>query len=141
MTEGKPLYAIIMIRGTVTVKRKMVDTLKNLRLSKVNSCVIIPADDTYKGMLKRVAEYVTWGEVTPETLEKLLEKRGDVEGKKAKSLAAKAFKDNALDVSGLNPVFKLSPPSGGLRSVRLHYPRGDIGYRGEDINRLLLRMI
>lgn len=141
MTEGKPLYAAVMLKGTVTVDRQIVDTLKNLRLSTVNNCIIVPADGTYSGMLKRVATHVTWGEVTQETLEKLLEKKGDVDGKKAKSLAVKAFKDNAPDVSELKPVFKLSPPSGGLKSVRIHYPRGDMGYRGEEINRLLLRMI
>ncbi len=136
MSEG-PLFAAVMLKGTVKIKRNVTDTLKNLRLSSANNCIIVPADDTYKGMLKKVKEYVTWGEVSEETLEKLLMKRGSVDSKNSKSLASNAFKDKKLD----SHVFRLSPPSGGLKAVRLHYPKGNIGYRGEKINDLLKRMI
>ncbi|UCD02761.1 MAG: uL30 family ribosomal protein [Candidatus Aenigmatarchaeota archaeon] len=112
-------FAVIMLKGTVKVNREVVDTLKRLRLSSINSCVIVPADDTHRGMLKSIAEYVTWGEVNKETLKRLRSKRGGADSK----------------------VFRLSPPSGGLKAVRLNYPRGDVGYRGADINQLLMRMI
>ncbi len=139
MADEKPLFAAIMLKGTVKINRKVTDTLKNLRLSSINNCIILPADNNYTGMLKRVSEYVTWGEVSQEVLEKLLEKRGKLDAKKAKIVAAKAFKDKELKESG--PVFTLSPPSGGLKAVRLNYPRGDVGYRGEEINNLISRMI
>ncbi len=124
MAEEKQLYAAVMLKGTVKVDRNAMDTLKNLRLSSANSCVIVPADETHKGMLRKVDSHVTWGEVDKDMLDRLLKKRSET--KKS-------------DFSG--HVFRLSPPRGGLKSVRLHYPRGDVGYRGADINKLLMRMI
>jgi large subunit ribosomal protein L30 len=135
--EAGNLYAAVMLKGTVKTTSKACDTLAKLRLSGPNSCVIVPADDTRKGMLKRVDEYVTWGEIEEGTLAKLLEKRGGLDAKKAKELSSKALK-KGLPESG---TFRLSPPIGGLRSVRLHRPRGDTGYRGAEINKLLERMI
>ncbi len=137
MTE-KPLFAVVMIKGNVKIKRKVADTLNSLRLYVQNTCVIVPADNVHGGMLKRVAEYVTWGEIGKECLERLLEKRGGMNAGKAKSAASGALKNGKLEGEH---VFRLSPPSGGLRAVRLHYPRGDVGYRGSEINRLLLRMM
>lgn len=138
MAEGKSLYAVVMLKGTAKVTRKVVDTLKNLRMSNINNCVIVPADGTYKGMLKRVAEYVTWGEIDQETLENLLEKKGRLEAKAAKAAAAKAVKEAKLE-SG--QVFRLSPMTGGMKTVRLNYPKGETGYRGAEINSMLKRMI
>ena len=40
-----------------------------------------------------------------------------------------------------SPVFRLRPPSKGFRSVKEFYPKGDLGYRGKEINDLLRRMI
>ena len=135
--EARTLYAAVMLKGTVKTTRKACDTLAKLRLSGPNSCVIVPADDARKGMLKSVDEYVTWGEIDEETLAKLLEKRGGLDAKKAKGASSNALK-KGLPESG---TFRLSPPAGGLRSVRLHRPRGDTGYRGKEINTLLERMM
>jgi large subunit ribosomal protein L30 len=137
MTEN-PLFAALMVKGRVKINRKVVDTLKSLRLSAPNTCVVVPADDMHGGMLKKVSEYVTWGRITQETLEKILVKRGGMDTKKAKSAASGAFRNGKLEGGH---VFRLSPPSGGLKAVRLHYPLGDVGYRGDGINSLLARMI
>jgi large subunit ribosomal protein L30 len=143
MAEGDSpsLYAAVMLRGTVKITRKIVDTLEKLRLTDPNSCAVVPADATHAGMLKKVAEFVTWGEVSEETLEKLLEKRGRLDAKEAKSLSKKALKEGSFSKTGFRPVFRLAPPGGGLKSARLTYPMGDTGYRGKEINRLLERMI
>ena len=139
--EGTTLYAAIILKGTVKTTRKILDTLEKLRLRIPNSCVIVPSDSVHKGMLKRVAEYITWGEISEQTLVKLLVKRGGLEAKKAKSVAAKALKEGNFDGTEVVPVFRLSPPSGGLKSIRIPKPKGDLGYRGEAINALLERMI
>ena len=135
--DGKTLFAAVMIKGTVKINRKVLDTLRSLGLVTSNMCVIIPADSVHAGMLKRVAEYVTWGEASPETLERMFVRKAGMDAKKAKSAASAAFKDGKLEAN----AFRLSPPSGGFRAVRLHYPRGDVGYRGEGINGLIARMI
>ena len=42
----------------------------------------------------------------------------------------------------IKPVFRLTPPSKGFKkSIKQQYPNGEIGYRGEKINELILRMI
>jgi len=45
------------------------------------------------------------------------------------------------DLEKIEPVFRLTPPSKGFKSIKEHYPKGDLGYRGKEINELLKRMI
>jgi large subunit ribosomal protein L30 len=45
------------------------------------------------------------------------------------------------DFKKLKPVFRLTPPSKGFKSVKEAYPKGDLGYRGKEINELMGRMI
>ena len=73
-------------------------------------------------MLQTVKDYVTWGEISKEVLETLganLKPRG----KKIK-------------------YFNLHPPKGGFRkSIKWHFPKGELGYRGKRIDDLVLRML
>ncbi len=141
------MYAVIRVRGSVNVSREVKDTLKMLRLTRVSHCVVIPKKPDYDGMLQKARSYITWGEVSQDTLEKLVVKRGRLPGdrrvpeKEGKEMARKILKDGSVKDTGLKPVFRLSPPSKGYRSVRLGFPRGDLGNRGEKINELLKRMI
>ncbi len=152
------MYAVIRIRGKVGVRKKIEDTLKMLRLKSVNNCVVIPESPSYKGMLSVVKDYVTWGEIKKEVLVELLKRRLRLKGNKrvdekilkevtgydtfekfAEDLMSGKIK--LKDFEKLEPVFRLHPPSGGFKSIKQHYPKGDLGYRGEAINELLLRMI
>ena len=45
------------------------------------------------------------------------------------------------DFKKLKPVFRLTPPSKGFKSIKQHWPKGDLGYRGKEINELIKRMI
>ena len=46
------------------------------------------------------------------------------------------------DLKGAKPVIRLHPPIGGYEGIKRSYVNGGaLGYRGKDINRLLLRMI
>jgi len=141
------VFAVVRLRGSATTEKDVEDANIKLKLAKVYNCTVIPADGTYKGMLHKAEQRITWGEVSEAVLSRLLEKRGRnedgsrIDPKKAKSLADKILKEKTLKGLGIKTVFKLSPPSGGLKSIRLHYPVGDLGYRGEKINKLLERMI
>jgi large subunit ribosomal protein L30 len=140
-------YAVVRVRGSVNVPREVRDTLKMLRLTRVNHCTVIPKSPDYDGMLRKAQSFITWGELTKETLEKLVAKRGRIKGderlsgKEGKEASKKIIKDGSMKDSGIKPVFRLSPPSKGYRSIRMAYPRGDLGNRGEAINQLLKRMI
>lgn len=152
------MFAVIRIRGAVGTSRKMEDTLKMLRLNDVNNCVLTPETPDYKGMVEKTRDFVTYGEIDKETLVKMLRKRLRLSGnervdeKNLKDVtnfdSFEKFADALLegkvklkDFEKIKPVFRLTPPSKGFKSVKEHYPKGDLGYRGKEINELIERMI
>ena len=152
-------YAVIRIRGTVNVRTDIKDTLMMLRLNRVNHCVLLPETDSYSGMLQKVKDYVTWGEIAPETLAKMIIHRGRLIGDKKisdkyikanteyKSLMsfAKAVASGETrfqDLKEIKPVVRLHPPKKGYEGVKRSYKVGGaLGYRGKEINELIERMI
>ena len=151
------LFAVVRIRGSVKVKKEINDTLSMLRLNRINHCVLVPNDSKYIGMLNKVRNWITWGEIDKKTIVKLLENRGrlsgnrPIDGKTLKDMGFAGFdklaealikgKKKISDLNEFNPVFRLNPPKGGFKATRLPYPKGDLGYRKEEINKLLERMI
>lgn len=151
------MFAVIRIKGRVGIRREIEDTFKMLRLKTVNNCVITPETASYKGMVDKVLSFITYGEIDFDTFLAMLEKRGRLIGNKrltqesVKELGFKSIKEMAKaiferkvkmkDIKGLKPVFRLTPPSKGFKSTKEHYPKGDLGYRGKEINELIERMI
>ena len=141
------MIAAVMIRGSVSTRGEVRDTLKMLRLTRVNHCSLLQENESVKGMLRKAQSHVTWGRIDPRTLEMLVSRRGRlpgdrrIPGEKAKEIARKLEAGRGFEELGIKPIFRLSPPSGGLRSVRLAYPGGDLGNREEAINELIRRMV
>ena len=151
------MYAVIRIRGSAAKRNEMNDTLDMMRLKAPNNCVLLPENEVTKGMLEKIKDLATWGEVDKEMLVKMLQKRLRMKGNKRigknikdvvgydsfESLAEEILqgKIKLKSLEKINPVFRLTPPSKGLKSVKLPYPKGDLGYRGKEINKLLERMI
>ena len=153
------VYAVIRVRGTIHVKPKIKKTLQLLRLHKVNHCILLEENDISKGMLQVAKDYITWGEINKDTLIKLLQSRGRLQGDKPitdgyiKSL--KSYKNidglaDAImkgkikykDLPDIKPVFRLNPPKKGYEGIKRSYRnKGALGYRGEEINQLLERMV
>ena len=152
-------WAVVRIRGKVHSSGPVASTFQMLRLTRQNHCVLIPESPDYKGMVIKVQNFVTWGEVSPEVLAKLLLKRGRAESNaevndafikansKFKSVwdfAQAVTKGEATmkDVKGLKPVLRLHPPQGGFVATKRPYKdHGDLGYRGPFINELLEAMV
>jgi len=152
-------FAVIFIRGTINSKRGVADTLAMLNLHKKQHCTVIPDTPAYRGMLQKVKDYVTWGEISPEMLARLILERGRLEGgakvtedyikEKTKYTSVLSFAkavvngdEKIIGVPGMKPVFRLSPPRKGLRSVKRPFnDKGDLGYRGKEIDKLLERML
>ncbi len=151
--------AVVRVRGSIDVRGDIRDTFKMLNLTRVNHCTFIDDRPTYKGMLQKVKDYVTWGEVSAEDVEFILRHRGELEGKKKltdeyvkentsfESIAdfAKAFvefKAELSDIPKLKKVFRLHPPrkghKGGIK--RSFREGGSLGYRGSEIRNLLYKM-
>ena len=152
-------FVVIRVRGTVNINTKISDTLKMLRLNRVNHCVFVPNRKSYAGMLQKVKDYVTYGEAKPETMAKLIMRRGRLEGdKKISDKYIKAQTDyssvmafaKALvkeeveykDLKGIKPVIRLHPPRKGYEGLKRTFNEGGaLGYRGNDIDKLIERML
>ncbi|WP_292459459.1 50S ribosomal protein L30 [Methanothermococcus sp.] len=152
-------YAVVRVRGSVGVRGDIADTLKMLRLHRVNHCVIVPNTETYKGMLNKAKDYITYGEIDKDTLVKLILKRGRLPGNKrlneekvkelmelsVEELAEKIVNEEILlKNTPLKPVFRLHPPRKGYDKAGIKKPfsvGGALGYRGAEINTLLEKMM
>lgn len=152
------MLAVVRIKGMVHTTHEVRDTFKMLRLDSTNSCVLVPDDKVYKGMVAVVKDYTTFGEIDKETLVKMLEKRlrlksdKKIDEKMLKEITGfssyEQFADMLIQGSVrltsfkvLQPNFRLTPPSKGFKSVNEHYPKGDIGNRGKEIKSLIESMI
>lgn len=152
-------YAVIRVRGIPDVNKDIEYTMGLLGLNRVNHCVVVPETDSIKGMLQKIKDYCTWGEVDQETLAALIRTRGRVAGdnpvtdgylqEKSEFASvddmAKAIIENDYrmkDVDGAKPVFRLHPPIKGYEGNKRSYRNGGaLGYRGADINALINRML
>ena len=123
MNEEKEIgkrIAIIRIRGGIKVKGTIKDTMNMLRLYRKNYCVVVEGNASIMGMINKIKDYITWGEIDDDTFKMLVEKKGE-----------KKF-------------FRLSPPRGGFERKGIKVPfkvGGALGYRAEKINDLIKRMV
>jgi large subunit ribosomal protein L30 len=150
---------VIRLRSNINVRHDMRDTLESLNLTRVNHAVVIPDTPTYRGMIQKVKDLVTFGTVDVETLTDLLSKRGRLEGgapltdahlsanSDHKSVAdyAKALVagDARLgDVPGVKPILRLAPPRKGHEGIKHSFNAGGaLGDRGDKIGLLASRMV
>ena len=152
-------YAVIRVRGQPDVNYDIEYTMKLLGINKVNHWAIVPENAVTKGMLQKIKDYTTYGEINEETLAKLIRVRGRLEGDKMitdEYLAensdfktveelAKAIIENDYKMKDLEkgkPVFRLHPPVKGYEGNKRSYKNGGaLGYRGDAINALIARML
>ncbi len=156
MTD-KTLF-VVRIRGGVDAQKTVEATLTMLRMERNNYATIFKENSSYKGMLRKVKDYVTWGEPDVETVKLLLETRGKLVGDEKvteealKNLGYESIEKLAAAIvagevefsqlNGIKPFFRMHPPKKGFkRTVKRPYKdRGELGYRGEAINELVKRM-
>ena len=142
--ERKKL-AVVLVRGKAELEHHMIRTLQLLLLTKKNHCVVVENTPVYQGMLQKVKDYVTWGEISEETFAELIAKRGK-EYKNPIYDAKKKYTYTGLEVKGKKylPYFTLNPPRKGFarKGIKVSFTQGGaLGYRGSKINDLLARMI
>ncbi len=150
---------IIRLRGVQNINPKTKDTLKYMRVNRVNHAVVLPGNATTKGMLQVAKDFITWGEVEAATLATVIKSRGRLVGdqpitdthiakgtpyKTIDALAAAIVKGefSYKDVPEVKPIFRLHPAKKGIEGVKRSFQAGGaLGYRGKDINELLGRMV
>ncbi|MCD6237101.1 MAG: 50S ribosomal protein L30 [Thermoplasmata archaeon] len=154
------LYSVVRVRGSINVKPDIKKTLQMLRLTRVNHCVLIDGkNESYRGMLNKAKDYITWGEIDKETLIDLIKTRGRLMGDKpvTEEYIKSATSYNSIEkladalvegkiryseLPNVKPLFKLNPPKGGYEGIKRAYKVGGaLGYRGKEINNLIRRML
>jgi large subunit ribosomal protein L30 len=103
-------YVAVRLRGHVKRSHDVEKTLQMLGLRKVNTMTVLPETAAVHGMLRKVEDFVTYGTIS------------------------------ADEAKSLRPRVGLSPPRGGLKSLRQKYPRGELGFRGDAIKKFVERM-
>lgn len=133
-SQGK--LAVVLVRGMVKVVKPVKETLMMLNLHRKNHGVVVDNTPTYKGMLLKVKDYVTWGEIDDVTFAELVQKRGELLQGRGK----------ALEVNGkkYKRYFALNPPRKGFgrNGIKRSFTIGGaLGDRGEKMNDLVKRML
>ena len=152
--------AAIRIRGSsMGISKDKMYTLNLLRMYNKNYCVVLDNVPNCIGMLTKVKDYVTWGELDEDTFFLLLKNRGRLaankmlsdEYLKGKNIELKNFvkeffsnKKSLNDIPGLKKFFRLKPPTKGFERGGIKKPfsmGGVLGYRKDKINDLVKRML
>ena len=149
----------VRIRGLSDISQEIKDTMTMLRLTRNCHATLLDDRPAYNGMLRKSKDYLTWGEVSQENVALLLKKRGRLVGdKKLTDEYAKELNFESLDslaeaifkvevefssLPEMKPVFRLRPPKKGYKGKvkRSFASGGEAGYRGDEINELLKRMV
>lgn len=115
------MLGVIRIRGEINLRPDVKKALELLGLTNVNTLAVVEDTKSSRGMARTAKDRVTWGELSDETL-KALEKL-PARGEKVKR-------------------YRLHPPRGGFKNtIKRPIPKGELGYRGEKINELVMRML
>lgn len=159
LAEKEKCLAVLRLRGNVNIWRELEYVFKLMHLTRKNHLTLMRGSPLNLGMIRRIKDYATWGEVSQETIFQLLQRRGFLRGKQRLTdenvkeklgydsieELAKAIYEVKADLwkmSDLKPVFRLHPPKGGFRgTIKKPYPKGELGYREKAINDLIAKMI
>lgn len=115
------MIAAVRIRGDVDVSGNLSSTLDSLNLDQKNKLVLVDEEnDAAVGMLEKASNYITYGKISDETLQKIEDKEGEAE-------------------PGTN--LGLRPPSGGFKDTRKHVNAGGALGQREDMDKLLQKML
>jgi large subunit ribosomal protein L30 len=148
------------VRGDVGISADIRKTFKLLKLYRKNYCCVFAGSPCMLGMIQKVKDFVTFGELDKDTFSKLLKVRGRLAGNRQLTedyLKAKTKSDfqkfcddfsnsksELKDIPGIKQFFRLHPPIGGFERLgikKTFAEGGALGYRGKEINKLLHRMI
>jgi large subunit ribosomal protein L30 len=127
--------AVVRVRGKINLDSNLKRTFEQLNLHNKNWCVVVKDTPTNKGMIKKVKDYITYGEISSEVFDELLKNRGEISNnEKSITFNKKKYKR----------YFRLSPPKKGYgrKGIKVSFQSGGaLGYRKNKINDLLKRMI
>ena len=159
--EKKSYVLGIRLKGSFATPWPLENALNTLRLRRKFNAVLLENTPTTIGMLRRVKDYVTWGIAGTDDIATVLRERGKLSGgmemtdevihdkfgeasirELASALTEGRITLRQLQQKGLNPVFRLRPPSGGFdgSGKRPYGSGGELGRRQTPLSALLSRM-
>ncbi len=149
MSEDKKTgskIAIIRVRGPVKVKKEIEKTMQLLKLHRKNYCIVVDSTPSLLGMIKKVKDYTTFGEIDDETLNLLVEKRGEEYKDREEDRKGKIKYKRFVTINNkkYKPFFRLNPPKKGFgrKGIKVSFHIGGaLGERKEKINDLIKRML
>ncbi|MBS3098961.1 50S ribosomal protein L30 [Candidatus Pacearchaeota archaeon] len=135
----------IRISGQVKLSHDIVEALYRMRLRKKYSAVLLKPTKENLSLLRKLRDYIAYGDINKETLLDLIKSRGQSMEKSKKINAEKIYEElgeKSLEDLGLKPFFRLHPPRGGIDSKK-HFgvARGVLGDNKDKINDLVRRML
>lgn len=160
------VFFVIRVLGTYGVAPKVRKILQLLRLLQINNGVFLRVNKATVNMLVRAAPYITWGAPSVKSISDLIYKRGyarihgqripitsnEIVNKQLGVFNIKCVEDVIHEIATCGKqfkrvntwlnVFKLNTPTGGWTAKKINYVEGgDAGFRGDNINNLLAKMI
>jgi len=160
---------VIRIRGIIGVSPKAKKVMQLFRLRQIHNATFVRLNEATIRMLRLIEPYVTYGHPTKATIEKLVWKRGfgKLNKQRVPISENKVVEEGLGDKTGIRCTadlvfelvtvgpnfkaannflwpFKLSSPTGGFsrKTKLLHFMEGgEAGNRGEEINKLVKRMM
>merc|ERR1712226_130714 len=159
---------VIRIRGTIGVSPKAKKVMRLFRLRQLHNATFVRLNEATIRMLRLIEPYVTYGYPSRQTIEKLVYKRGFAKLNKQRiPIADNSVIEEGLGSVGITCAadlihelvtvgdnfkaannflwpFKLNSPKGGFsrKTKLLHFMEGgEAGARGEEINKLVKKMI
>ena len=139
------MILVIRISGLVEVPNRINEALFRMRLRRKYTAILLKPSNENMKLLENVRNFVAYGDIDPETLYLLIEKRAQLIDKK-KKINTKEIIDNmakkSLESIGIKSFFRLHPPRGGIDS-KIHFPirKGVLGDNKGKINVLVRRML
>ena len=136
---------VIRIGGMVDIDEDVEQALYRLRLRRKYCAVLLDNTEGNRKLLRTIRDYVAYGDINREVLEKLIMMRGKTINKNVKIDQKKIVDDvekKGLLKSEMKPFFRLHPPRGGIESKKhAGVGKGVLGDNKEKINDLVLRML
>lgn len=116
------MIAALRIRGDIDVAQNISRTLQDLKLTKRNQIVVFEENDAVLGMMNQAKDFITYGEVSEETLEDLGERAGK-------------------DTLESGDTISLHPPTGGFEATKKQVGQGGSLGKRDNLDELVQKMV
>jgi large subunit ribosomal protein L30 len=153
-----PPLLVLRVRGTVSVRKDVKETLKRLNLRRRHNLTVVPDTPDYRGMLQKAKDYIAWCKADKKLLAELLEKRARTSGWKPvtestlkehgfssfEELADAIIEGRVLfhKLGWIKPYMALNPPRGGYKKpVKKPYAAKGVLGENPELPEILKRMV